>query len=511
MKAVADVARVRVRADGERLSGEALARLGRMRVAQGLSLPAQCELSFFGGTRPGPGAPVPVADRLRPGARLELQDSEQSEWLFGGEVTAVEQVFGQDGGRVLRVRAYDALHRLRKRQPVRSHVQVTFADLAREVVGELGLRVDAQAEGPVRARVMQFDQSDWELLRQEGARTGLYFVLRDETLHLLTLEGQGEAMELAYGRDLLEARSEVSTERTFASVAVNAWSPHHATWHREEATRPRSGRSVQAAAPADAVGGSGELRLTDELSAEPAGAAAVAQATLDRAAGRAVVLEGVADGTAGLRPGRPIRVRGLSSRVDGRYVVTETCHRIDGDSGYTTRFTTAPPEPPSRPRGTAATVGVVSAVEDPEEAGRVRVTLPAYEELETDWLEVVSPAAGTDHGLTAVPSAEDRVLVLLPKQDPAQGLVLGGLYGRDGPTDDGVEDGTVRRYTLRTPEGQTVRLDDEAGTFHLENGSGSRLEVGPDRAVLHAATGLVIEAPGNRISIRGGSIDFSRA
>ena len=55
--------------------------------------------------------------------------------LFEGEVTAVEHVFGADGGREVRVRAYDLSHRLRKRQQVRGHVHITARGLAEELGG----------------------------------------------------------------------------------------------------------------------------------------------------------------------------------------------------------------------------------------------------------------------------------------------------------------------------------------------------------------------------------------
>lgn len=506
MTAVAVASGLRVEAAGESLAPGLRERLTRIRVAEGLSLPSQCELVFYGGDG-GPSS----AGEPGPGDEIRVLDSGSPRQLFQGEVTAVERVFDADGGREVRVRAYDRLHRLRKSQPVRGHRQMSFADLVREVAGEHGLSVDADAEGPVRDDVLQFEQSDWELLRQEGDRSGLYFHLRGDTLRILTLEGAGEAVELSYGETLIEARAEVNADRVCASVAVDAWDPHRATSRREEVDRARSGRRVDARVAADDVGGDGRRHLTDELSREAARATALGQGELDRAEARRVVLEGVADGEVELRPGRPVDVHGLSDALDGRHVLTETCHVVDTESGYTTRFTTTPPEPPPRPRGTAATLGVVVAVDDPEGMGRVKVRLPAYDGLETGWLEVAFVAAGPDRGLTAVPSVEDRVLVLFPRRDPAHGLVLGGLYGEEGPPDDGVEGGEVRRYTLRTPAGQIVELDDGDGSFRLENTGGSRLEVGPDRAVLHAASGLVIEAPGNRISIRGGSIDFSRA
>lgn len=504
MKTVERTARLRVELDGSAPEEGLRRRLSRIEVTGELSVPAQCELTFVGGSS---GSFSPPA----PGSRVRVFDPSATDPVFEGEVTAVEEVFGPGGERETRVRSYDLLHRLRKRQPVRSHREVTFADLVRELTADLGVSVRASEEGPVIPQVIQHRQSDWRLLREMGDRSGLYLDLRGDVVRVMTLEGEGEPVELTYGEDLLDARVERNTDGALSSTEVLAWDPRRAAWHRERAADARSGRRSPAAAPATDVGGTGERSLTDELARDASTAASLGRGVLDRAAAGEVVLEGTADGRPEIRPGRPVRIRGLDDRLDGRYVAARVRHRVDEEAGYVTSFSTEPPPPPPRPAGATATVGVVTSVEDPEGLGRVKVRLPVLGDLETGWLQVVCPGAGTDKGLVALPAPEDRVLLLVPRADPTQGVVLGGLYGEESPPDDGVEGGAVRRYTFRTPGGQLLRLDDEEGLFRVENAAGTHLEAGPDRVVLHAGAELVIEAPGSAVSIRGRSIDFSRA
>jgi phage baseplate assembly protein gpV len=131
-------------------------------------------------------------------------------------------------------------------------------------------------------------------------------------------------------------------------------------------------------------------------------------------------------------------------------------------------------------------------------------------------------------GVIALPEVDDRVLVLFVNGDPAQAVVLGGLYGTQSPPDAGVEDGAVRRYTVVTPGGQRVQLDDARETVRIENSDGDFLQLSPDelrmgdsngslieltpsRCLIHAATRLEIEAPGQSVVIRGHSIDFESA
>jgi hypothetical protein len=100
------------------------------------------------------------------------------------------------------------------------------------------------------------------------------------------------------------------------------------------------------------------------------------------------------------------------------------------------------------------------------------------------------------------------VLALCAGGDPAQGVVLGGLFGPKGLPEDVLDGGGVRQFTMRSPRGQIIRLDDSDRSVRLENSEGSFVELLPNKVRIHAATDLEIEAPGNAIVIRGAKVDF---
>ena len=493
-----------VEIDGAPLA-EPLARaLGEARVAQKLGLPAQAELVLVD---PELGVSLPIA----PGARLRLALAGISPPLFDGEVTAVEVAYGGDRGVELSVRGYDLLHRLRKRQPVRAHVRATAADLARELTADLGLTVEAAVDGPVKERVLQHGQSDLELLVEEAAAAGLYPVLADGVLRLLTLEGDGDSVELELGKTLLEARLEANGDPCCRSVKATGWDPWRAEAALGEARSPRVGREVPVEAPPSALGATGERHLTDGRASSAAEAEGLAQAELDRRSAAEVVLSGVAEGDPALRPGTQVTVAGVAAPFAGRYVLTGVEHRIDAEAGYVSEITTAPPAPPPRRHEAVAAWALVTRVDDPEGWGRVKVSLPAYGELETEWINVVCLAAGAGKGLLALPEVGDRVLVVFTHGDPARGVVVGGLYGSQGLPEQVVDGGAVRRFTLRTPGGQRFSLDDAASSVKVESKNGSFVELAPDKVTLHATAPLTIEAPGLPIVVRGATIDFRRA
>jgi phage baseplate assembly protein gpV len=304
----------------------------------------------------------------------------------------------------------------------------------------------------------------------------------------------------------------VNGDTACRSVSTTGWDPLRVEQHEGKAESARSGRGIGVEVAPDEVGGTGERTIIDETLGNDTQAEAIAQAELDWRAAGEVMLRGVAEGNPSLRPGTPVQIENVAGPLAGRYVLTSVDHTFDSVRGFVSTISTEPPPVRAQARGPIAALGIVTHVNDPEGYGRVRVKLPTYKDIETDWMGVVTPGAGVGKGLLALPDVDDTVLVLLPSGDPASGVVLGGLYGmltRD-EWDWGVDDTAVKRYTLRTPGGQRVRLDDAKQTIRLENSDGSYIEMSPEQVTLHAQRDLQIEAPGRNLVIKANKVDFQR-
>lgn len=478
----APVAALRVRLNGQALDAWDGA-VHALRVLRRLSLPAACELVLRG---PGP----PPA---RPGDPLTVEDARGGPALFTGEVSAVSAEFLAGGAREVRVRAFDPLQRLRHRQSAQVREGLELRGLTQELAASLGLEVGVDVPALPRAWGAQVRQSDFDLLRRVSERSGRAFRVQDGRLDILGPAGDGSLVALRLGQNLLEVRVERNADPECGSVEVRGWNA-------------LTVQGVQGRA-----GEGGEARQVVGVQAEnDEEARSLAQAELDWRAGAARSCWGVSSGDPRLAPGGGVRLEGLGDGLDGHFVLTEVTHRVEGAHGFVTEFSSAPAPPPATPVP-VATLGVVKQVDDPSGLGRVRVTLPAQGDLDSDWLQVLSLAAGPDRGLMALPDVGGTVLVLLPAGDGSSGVVLGGLYGPQGMPDSGVVDGATRRYTLRTGSGQQVVLDAAAGLLRLDDGQGSVVELTPDGLRIHAARRLVLEAPGQEVLIRGGRINFERA
>ena len=161
---------------------------------------------------------------------------------------------------------------------MRAHVELSLADLIGEIVSDLGLTLEASVAGPIRQRLVQFRQSDFEMIAETAERSGLFFTLRGDTLHLLTLAGTGEDVTLTLGESLLEVRIEVNGDTACRTVSTTGWDPLRVEQHEGKAEAARSGRGIGIEIEPDQVGGSDERTIIDETLENDTQAEAIAQA-----------------------------------------------------------------------------------------------------------------------------------------------------------------------------------------------------------------------------------------
>ncbi len=503
MKVLTGLPELIVTLAGRRLPAADVAPIATVRVRLALAQPAQCLVTWHLGD-----ATAVRRLAVAPGDALRIEIGGRREPLFTGEVTVVEHAYGADASFELRVRAYDALHRLRMRQHTRLHEDVDLSRLARALVEGTGLAVVGGAVD--LGRVYQCARTDLDTLVTAAARVGLYPVADAGTLRLLDLGGEGEPVDLALGATLHSAEIEVSQEPSFRSVETVRWDPASATASTARAGRARARADVRADPEPQVSGGGGTLRRADQVMPAGAGAEALAQAEIDVRSLGEVTAVLVADGDPRLRAGRRVRVTGVAPGLEGTYPVCEAVHTIDG-TGYETIVSTRPPPGPPPRAEDVVTLGVVERVDDPEGRGRALVRLVAHPDLVTDWAPVLVQAGGAGKGVVALPDEGDTVLTLLPAGDPAHAVVLGGLLGAERPhdaDDDGPRGG---RYSVRTRGGQQVVLDGHRRSLVVTDGHGSLLELGPDTVRLTSAVDLLIEAPGRAMRLRAKTVDFEEA
>jgi phage protein D len=519
------VPQIIIEIDGLTLAAEVIQTIHEIRIKQILSSPSQCEIILQESHES-----LSAEALSKIGATIHIQIGHQKQSLFYGQITAIEQHYTASIRPLIHIRAYDLLHRLRKHQPVRTHIKVNFHQLAKELTLDLGVTVLGNESAPITPRLVQYRQSDLELLSELGRSYGLYFFLNQYNLRITGLDGYETNEHLVLGKNLFEARFSVNADTATQSVGATGWNLQRTVSHAKKAQAANTKMPAHEFIDAARFGADKQRNIVDYNCENDYLAEINAQSELDRRIAQQVTFWGITEGNPNLTPGAAVQVSGAAAPLEGRYVLTETYHSISPDKGFISEINTAVPVFASVQPKTLknATVGIVSQVSDPDNLGRIKVSLPTYNDIETDWLEVLIPGAGAGKGQLILPDVGDTVLLLFVNEEPAQPIVLGGLYGEKPLPNSVVDQGAIKRFVTQTAGRQSFLLDDTENSIRIETQNGHCISMTPaeigitrnngssvtltdDRMTIHSKTDLAIEAPGNSIIIRGKKIDFEEA
>jgi phage baseplate assembly protein gpV len=121
--------------------------------------------------------------------------------------------------------------------------------------------------------------------------------------------------------------------------------------------------------------------------------------------------------------------------------------------------------------------GTVIDCEDPDKLGRIKVSIESSgEEIESDWLPMLTLHAGTESGFFAMPDVDDQVIVAYLDHHHQNGVVLGGIWNPDNPppqTEENADsdlnaDGKNNLKFYRSNSGLRLIFDDTEGKEKIQ-------------------------------------------
>ncbi|MCL1869480.1 MAG: VgrG-related protein [Promicromonosporaceae bacterium] len=448
-----------------------------------------------------PEGTVVDAPEIKVGATFDIgvRDADQSRVpLFSGELTAVEHDIDVLG-RVTTLRGLDRAHRLFLGRRTDQWNHAAASDVARAVASRHGLRADVVPTSQQHDWIGQLAESDWDLLRRLADDVGYVLTSHGGTLTFAppvraqsgthATSAHDDPLVVENGVNLIALHASLSAAGQVPSVTVRGWDPQGKKTVVGTSKDPHPGFDVAGASPAalsKPFGASpfavGRATATDQTTAD-----GYAQALAQRLGGGSVELDVETLGEPTIMPGAVVALARCGDRFDGRYTVTSARHEI-ADGGYVTTFTVAgasdrslagmaaggAPGASSRPPGRGVLPAIVTNVRDPQQAGRVKVSVPyLFPDVESFWAQVVQQGAGKDRGLVLLPEVNDQVLVAFAEGDLEHPYVLGGLFSSQDTIEDAGtvvgDDGAVGRRALtsrtglhleitETPQGEKIEL-----------------------------------------------------
>lgn len=436
-------------------------------------------------------------EMFKPGAKVVIklpkdEESESTNKVISGEITAVEPEFTEGLTTMLIVRGYDHRHRLLRGTKTRVFIQMTDSDIVQKIGSEAGFSVQAEGTSEVYDHVFQTAQTDLEFLYERAQRNGFEIAVEDKTLYFRKPQGSRASLDLEWGKTLRSFNPRLTLHDQVSEVTVKGWNPVQKRVILGQASSSSSSPSIGVGnTGVDAVSSAfstvKQVSVTHPVNSQ-ADADRLAQALLDELNADYITAEGVAVGDPNFVAGSKVSVKNVAAKFEGQYIVTTTRHLYTPE-GYETFFSVEGHRPSTMldllegGRGGATIngdqawsgvyIGIVTNIEDPKDMGRVKVKYPWLDEdLESFWARTMHIGAGADRGLYWLPEINDEVLIAFEQGDFNRPYILGGLYnGVDKPVvpiGQAVSGGKVQIRTWKTRAGHELRFVDGEGEQYIE-------------------------------------------
>jgi phage protein D len=440
--------------------------------------------------------------------------SDGPEPLITGEVTSIEADYDTLGTRAV-VRGYDKSHRLAAGRKTKTFQNTKYSDIAQQIAGDAGLQADVDTSDGTYEHVFQVNQSDLDFLYALARQIGFDCRVDDETLLFkkpaessgAPAEGDldsSEAVQLVWGKSLLEFRARMSAVAQVAKVEVRGWDPaaKQEVVGTADATATNAELTTSAADLAEKVGGKTLVVVHHAVDTQQA-ADQLAQARAEQIGSAGFEATAVAIGSPTLKAGTAVSVSGIDPALAGKWVISGSRHEF-GAGPYRTALEFTGRQDRSilglvsqGSSGTAERLpGVVMALvddnDDPEKMGRVRLRYPWMgDEAVSFWARVAMPGAGRDCGMVWIPQVDDEVLVAFEHGDPSRPFVIGALWnGTDTPPlgDSLFDAGKVKRSGFVSRSGhKLVFFDDpgESGIALISSDNKFRISLNETKGEIH--------------------------
>ena len=440
-----------------------------------------------------------------PGKKIEVKCGYQSDnnTIFKGIIVKMSIKIRAGGASMLVLECRDETVKMTIGRKSKYFLEVKDSDIISQITGTYsGLSTTAEATKVTHKEVVQYDCTDWDFVVARAEANGKFCFTDDGQLNVKSPQlSQSAVLSLLYGATILELDAEIDARHQLKNVTSKSWSYADQQIVETEAADPSVALNGNLSSPDLAkVIGLDKFILNhggkvEETELQAWGDALLLKRQLAKVRGR-VKCKGVHT----VKPGMIIELGGVGDRFNGKAFVSAVQHFVAaGDWQLNIQFGCDPEwftetndinDKPSA--GLLAAVrglqtGIVTQLEsDPDGENRIKVRMPIISSNDDGiWARISTLDAGKERGSFFLPEIGDEVIVGFINDDPRDAIVLGMVHSSKMPAPLTAEDtnhkkGFVTRskmkmifddekksYTLETPAGKKIIVDEDAGEIKI--------------------------------------------
>nr|DAT29870.1 MAG TPA: Rhs element Vgr protein [Caudoviricetes sp.] len=424
--------------------------------------------------------------------RLDAGGTDNQDTLFEGSIIGVRILTGKDFRSYMMVECRDCAYPATQGRKNRIFEKQKDSDIINEVLKDYG-SVDVDATQYQHPTLVQYYCSDWDFALSRADACGLFVFADGSKIKVKKPEVSGSpVLTVTYGVDITSFDLELTADDQFTQYEAVSWSPKEQKAVKVSASSPSLNKQGDLQ-PKNLASGDSMLLQTDAPTEEKAlkqwADGMALKAGLARYQGTVSFY-----GSAKVKPGKLIELKGLGKRFNGNLFVGSVTHTI-ADNEWVTEAgagvpainitdepdVVSPPASGFLPGLQGLHAAVVKKLDgDPQQEYRIQVELPWLEgKSKLLWARLATMYATNGMGAYFLPEVNDEVLVGFMNADPTHPVILGSLYGakHKPPFEYEAKNNTK---AIVTREQLRIKFDEEKKVITIATPSKNTLEINDD-------------------------------
>ncbi len=459
--------------------------------------------------------------------KLDAGSTNKQETLFEGNIIGLRILTGKDFRSYMVVECRDCAYPATQGRKNRIFEKQKDSDIIKEVLKTYG-SVDVDATQYQHPTLVQYYCSDWDFALSRADACGLFVFTDGSKIKVKKPTVSGSpVLTVTYGEDITAFDLELTADDQFTQYEAVSWSPKEQKAVKVSASTPSLNKQGDLQ-PKSLASGDSLLLQTDAPTEEKALKQWVDGMALK--AGLARYQGSVSFyGSALVKPGCIVELKGLGKRFNGNLFVGSVTHTIE-DNEWTTEAgagvpamnitdepdVVSPPAAGFLPGLQGLHAAVVKKLDgDPQKAQRIQIELPWLDgKSKLLWARLATMYATNGMGTYFLPEVNDEVLVGFMNADPTHPVILGSLYGEKHkpPFEYEAKNNTkaiVTREKLRiefdeekkvitvaTPGKNTLEISDDGKSITLTDQHKNEIKMDSGGITLTSAKNITLKAKG---------------